>query len=178
MQFLSLAESQAIDCASMSIHGRFLTRITIHAWRVLLHIAESTSVKVENLSQIQIINWIEADAQIRRQGGSAFLEWDSDRPDLGFDDPIQDLVSESNLSSHEKFLTRMIVSAQTTLCQIAQDCGCNIFDLTSDRLISWIEKYQQSTEISAEIPEESLGELDNVLGDQSSQSAKGIFLRS
>jgi len=148
MQFLSLAESQAIDHAQMSIHAKFLTRITIHSLRVLLHIAAENHTLVENLDQMAMINWIEADAEIRRAGGQALLQWESDRlaskSEPGFEDPIQDQVTNANLSSHEKFLTRMIISAQATLCQIGNDLNLKIADLTSDRLIDWIAKNQQA----------------------------------
>jgi hypothetical protein len=150
MQFLSLTESQAINRAPMSIHAKFLTRITIHAWRVLLHIAAENYTLVEDLDQIAVIKWIETDAQIRRAGGQAFLQWNSaegraeNPPEPSFDDPIQDLVSPAQLSSHEKFLTRMIISAQATLCQIGDDLDLKIADLTSDRLIEWIAQYQQA----------------------------------
>ncbi|MEM7727052.1 MAG: hypothetical protein AAF208_11875 [Cyanobacteria bacterium P01_A01_bin.45] len=55
-------------------------------------------------------------------------------------------VEESNkvdaalLSSPEKFLTRLTISSQKLLKQIATEYGVTIEDLTNQQIISWFEK--------------------------------------
>ncbi|MCA6544290.1 MAG: hypothetical protein IM576_13770, partial [Pseudanabaena sp. M074S1SP2A07QC] len=44
------------------------------------------------------------------------------------------------LSSHEKFLTRMVISAMSALVAIAKDYGAHIEDLTVAQIISWTER--------------------------------------
>jgi hypothetical protein len=148
MQFLSPAESQAIDDTQMSVHAKFLTRITIHAWRVLLHIAESVNSTVETIAIAEIIGWMESDAQIRRDRGSeaAFLQWEEVNLEAEFEDSIIDQVTTANISGHEKFLTRMIISALETLRQMGEDEGVAIAALNVNQMIEWIATHQQQSE--------------------------------
>jgi hypothetical protein len=49
-------------------------------------------------------------------------------------------VDKALLSSHEKFLTRLTISSQRLLKQIAQDNGVTIEELTHQQIIDWFEK--------------------------------------
>jgi hypothetical protein len=77
VQFLTQAESEAVDLAMLSMHEKFLTRITISSMRLLKHIAEDLGVAIEDLTTSQVINWFEQDAKIKREQGieAAFLKW-------------------------------------------------------------------------------------------------------
>ncbi|WP_247215934.1 hypothetical protein [Synechococcus sp. C9] len=76
-QFLTLDESAQVDAALLSSHEKFLTRLTISSLRLLIHIAASYQVPVEQLTPSQIIAWFEEDSKIRREQGAtaAFLKW-------------------------------------------------------------------------------------------------------
>lgn len=49
-------------------------------------------------------------------------------------------VDKALLSSHEKFLTRLTISSQQLLKQIAKDNGVTIEELTHQQIIDWFEK--------------------------------------
>ena len=49
-------------------------------------------------------------------------------------------VDKALLSSHEKFLTRLTISSQRLLKQIAKDHGVTIEELTHQQIIDWFEK--------------------------------------
>lgn len=49
-------------------------------------------------------------------------------------------VDKALLSSHEKFLTRLTISSQRLLKQIAKDNGVAIEELTHQQIIEWFEK--------------------------------------
>ncbi|WP_309737937.1 MULTISPECIES: hypothetical protein [unclassified Chamaesiphon] len=77
-QYLTHAEAVEVDKALLSIHEKFLTRITISSMRMLKQIAEEEQVeKIEDLTPQQIIKWFERDAELKRsQGESAgSLQW-------------------------------------------------------------------------------------------------------
>jgi hypothetical protein len=76
-QFLTPEESADVDKALLSLHEKFLTRLTISSLRVLKHIAKDTGVTVEELTHQQVIDWFEKDGKIRREQGveAAFLKW-------------------------------------------------------------------------------------------------------
>jgi hypothetical protein len=100
------------------------------------------NIHAEEIGASQIVQWIEHDSQIRKEQGedAAFLKWTSPHPDLDFEDTRQDEVTPANLSSHEKFLTRMVISAMSALVAIAKDYGAHIEDLTVAQIISWTER--------------------------------------
>lgn len=77
VQFLTQAESESVDLAMLSMHEKFLTRITISSMRLLKHIAEDLGVAIEDLTTSQVISWFEQDAKIKREQGieAAFLKW-------------------------------------------------------------------------------------------------------
>lgn len=76
-QFLTSEESADVDKALLSLHEKFLTRLTISSLRLLKHIAKETGVTVEELTHQQVIDWFEKDGKIRREEGveAAFLKW-------------------------------------------------------------------------------------------------------
>ena len=76
-QFLTPEESSDVDKALLSLHEKFLTRLTISSLRLLKHIAKETGVTVEELTHQQVIDWFEKDGKIRREQGAeaAFLKW-------------------------------------------------------------------------------------------------------
>lgn len=77
-QFLTPEESAAVDAALLSTPEKFLARLSISSWRVLLHIAQDQGVAVEALTTEQIIQWFEQDSKTRREQGvaAAVLKWD------------------------------------------------------------------------------------------------------
>jgi hypothetical protein len=76
-QFLTPEESADVDKALLSLHEKFLTRLTISSLRLLKHIAKDSGVTVEELTHQQVIDWFEKDGKIRREQGveAAFLKW-------------------------------------------------------------------------------------------------------
>jgi hypothetical protein len=143
-KFLTEEEARAVDAAMLSTMEKFMTRITISSMRVLIHIAQSYGVHVEELQVNQIVFWVENDARIRREQGdaAAFLQWSGGNTDaeLEFEDTIEDEVTEAQLSSNEKFLTRMTISAMQVLIPIAKDYDTHVEELTVAQTIAWIEK--------------------------------------
>jgi hypothetical protein len=142
IQFLTLAEAHAIDGAMLSTMEKFMTRITVSSLRIIAKISEDINIHGEAISASQIVNWIERDSQIRKVQGesAAFLQWSSPHPDLEFEDTRQDEVTSANLSSHEKFLTRMVISAKLALVAIAQHYSAHLEELTVEQIISWVER--------------------------------------
>jgi hypothetical protein len=142
IQFLTLSEAHAIDGALLSSMEKFMTRITISSMRIITHIAQDLNIHAEEISAIQIVQWIERDSQIRKEQGkdAAFLKWDSPHPELDFEDIRQDQVTPAKLSGHEKFLTRMVISAMQALVAIAKDYSIHLEDLTVEQIITWVER--------------------------------------
>ena len=142
IQFLTLDEAYAIDGAMLSTMDKFMTRITVSSMRIINKISEELKIHSEEISSSQIVNWIESDSHIRKTQGeeAAFLKWTSPHPDLDFEDTRQDVVTGANLSSHEKFLTRMVISAMSALVAIAKEYGVHIEDLSVAQIIIWMER--------------------------------------
>jgi hypothetical protein len=146
-KFLTEEEAHVVDGAMLSTMEKFMTRITISSMRVLVHIAKSYGLHVEELQINQIIQWIENDARIRHEQGdaAAFLQWSggdnlSSATELEFEDTIDDQVTSAQMSSNEKFLTRMTISAMPVLSAIAKDYDIHVEELTVAQMIAWIEK--------------------------------------
>jgi len=141
IQFLTLEEANSINGTLLSTMEKFMARITISSMRVIIKIAQDINIQAEDISACQIVNWIEHDSQILKEQGedAAFLKWTSPHLDLDFEDTRQDEVTSANLSSHEKFLTRMVISAIQPLAAIAKDTSSRIEDLTVDQVIAWVE---------------------------------------
>jgi hypothetical protein len=146
IQFLTLDEAHAINGAMLSTMDKFMTRITVSSMRIINKISEELKVHSEEIAPSQIVNWIEHDSQIRKTQGedAAFLKWASPHPDLDFEDTRQDVVTGANLSSHEKFLTRMVISALSELGAIAKDYSVHIEDLSVTQIIIWMERNAKS----------------------------------
>ncbi|MFM7601045.1 MAG: hypothetical protein ACKO7R_07595 [Pseudanabaena sp.] len=142
IQFLTLAEAHAIDGAMLSTMEKFMTRITVSSMRIITKISQDLSIHAEEVSASQIVQWIERDTEIRRVQGedAAFLKWTSPHPELDFEDTRQDEVTPAKLSSHEKFLTRMVISAMLALVAIAKDYSAHLEDLTVAQIITWVER--------------------------------------
>ena len=142
IQFLTLEEANAINKALLETMEKFMTRITISSMRIIIKIAQDLNIHAEEISAIQVVQWIEHDSQIRKQEGEegAFLKWRSPDLDLDFEDMRQDQVTSANLSSHEKFLTRMVISATQALIAIAKDYSAHLEELTVEQIISWVER--------------------------------------
>lgn len=140
-EFLSLDEAYLIDAALLSSMEKFMTRITISSWRILNHIAAMHGIHTQELTSAQIIHWMEQDAQIRREQGAeaSFLPWGDSENDLDFADQRHDEVTQANLSSHEKFLARMVIAARKVLLPMISDYGIDGETLTVKQIISWIE---------------------------------------
>jgi hypothetical protein len=150
-KFLTPEEAYAVDGAMLSTMEKFMTRITISSMRVLAHIAQSYDLHVEELQTNQIVAWIENDAKIRREQGeaAAFLQWssgnDSDRDvELEFVDTREDEVTNAHLSSYEKFLTRMTISAMQALAPIAKTYNLHVEQLSVPQIIEWFEQDAKS----------------------------------
>ncbi len=152
IQFLTLGEAHAIDGAMLSTMDKFMTRITVSSMRIINQISQELKVNGEDISSSQIVNWIEHDSQIRKTQGedAAFLKWTSPHPDLDFEDTRQDVVTGANLSSHEKFLTRMVISALSELMAIAKDYSVHIDDLSVVQIIAWMERDAKSKMLNNE----------------------------
>lgn len=80
LQFLTEAESAAVDAALLSSPEKFLARLTISTARLLTHIAEDLGTSVEALTPEQIIGWLEQDAKRKREQGvgAAVLKWQNE----------------------------------------------------------------------------------------------------
>ncbi|PZU97727.1 MAG: hypothetical protein DCE90_06510 [Pseudanabaena sp.] len=142
IQFLTIEEAREIDKAMLSSMDKFMTRIAVSSLRIITKIAKDMQVHGEELTPQQIVQWIENDSLKRRAQGAdaAFLKWDSSQPDLDFEDSRQDQVTSANLSTHEKFLTRMVISATQTLQTIAKDYSSHIENLSIEQIIAWTER--------------------------------------
>lgn len=142
IQFLTLEEAQAISGTLLSTIEKFMARITISSMRIIIKIAQDINIHAEDISANQIVNWIEHDSQILKEQGeeAAFLKWTSPHLDVDFEDTRQDEVTSANLSSHEKFLTRMVISAIQPLVAIAKDHSVHLEELTVEQIIFWIER--------------------------------------
>ncbi|AIE74266.1 hypothetical protein D082_17380 [Synechocystis sp. PCC 6714] len=76
-QFLTPAESHAVDGAMLSQSEKFLTRLTISSFRLLQTIAAEEQQAIANLTPEMIIAWFEKDAKRKREQGpeKAVLDW-------------------------------------------------------------------------------------------------------
>lgn len=83
LQFLTPAESAAVDRALLTTPEKFLTRLTLSTAKLLAYIAKDLDTPVETLSTEQIIAWFEADSKRKQQEGvsASVLKWDA--PNLG-----------------------------------------------------------------------------------------------
>jgi len=88
LQFLTEAESAAVDAALLTTPEKFLTRLTLSTGKLLVFIAKDLGTTVEALSNEQIIAWFEADSKRKQTEGveASVLKWDAkDLADLPAD---------------------------------------------------------------------------------------------
>ena len=117
--------------------------ITVRQYQQIHPILMSEDTDEEKLYQITLIlegkgiTAAEYESKIEQYGFLAQIEVQPKKLDRFSVDTRQDLVTSAQLSSHEKFLTRMVISAMQVLREIALDCGVHIEDLTVDQIIIW-----------------------------------------
>ncbi|KMT04477.1 hypothetical protein BVRB_8g181460 [Beta vulgaris subsp. vulgaris] len=82
--FLSIEEAGLVEISGLSIHERFLCRLTISSLNLLRVIAEQEACTIEELNAGRICDWFLKDKLKREQNiGSAVLQWDDDDPFQG-----------------------------------------------------------------------------------------------
>ncbi len=128
MEFLSLEEVKQIDRCSLSSREKFLARLTVSAWHLLEHIAQTLSRSIVDLQSTDIIFWFENEQQLPWQG-----------EDLDFPDFRIDEVSSSAMPSYQKFLCRIVIQAREVLLKIAQKLDISVENLTLEQILTWIE---------------------------------------
>ncbi|MGC1310141.1 MAG: hypothetical protein WA885_23170 [Phormidesmis sp.] len=79
LQFLTAEESAAVDAALLTTPEKFLTRLTLSTGKLLVYIAKDLGIRVEELSNEQIIAWFEADSKRKQTEGveASVLKWDA-----------------------------------------------------------------------------------------------------
>jgi len=79
LQFLTEAESAAVDAALLTTPEKFLTRLTLSTAKLLNYIAKDLNSSVEALTNEQIIAWFEADSKRKQTEGveASVLKWDA-----------------------------------------------------------------------------------------------------
>jgi len=139
---LERSELSLIEQSGLATTEKFVLRITLCAWKILCHIADQWHTPVEQLTPEQIRDWLIADAKIRMEVGAdaAFLQWNDDFPDLEFSDQRQDLFTPTTLTSHEKFLGRLLVSAPQVLVPIAERYQVSVAQLTTQQIIGMVQQ--------------------------------------
>lgn len=80
LQFLTPEESAEVDKALLSSPEKFLARLTISTAKLLKVIAADTGTPVETLTAVQITQWFEKDAKLKREQGvnASVLKWDAE----------------------------------------------------------------------------------------------------
>lgn len=113
-QFLTPEECAEVDSTLMPARDRFSARVAIYALRSLKQVAEQTGVTINELTEQQIINWVEQDPALR--------------PENGFD------------SGFKGFFTKLVLASLKPLRQISQEIEVAIEDLTVVQVVSWFEQ--------------------------------------
>jgi hypothetical protein len=80
LQFLTPDESAEVDKALLTSPEKFLARLTISTAKLLRAIAADTGTPIEALTAVQIIQWFERDAKLKREQGvnASVLKWQSE----------------------------------------------------------------------------------------------------
>ncbi|MBD2233342.1 hypothetical protein [Phormidium tenue] len=80
LQFLTPEESAEVDKALLSSPEKFLARLTVSTSKLLRVIAADTDTPIEALTAVQIIQWFEKDAKLKREQGvsASVLKWDAE----------------------------------------------------------------------------------------------------
>jgi hypothetical protein len=114
-EFLTIAECHTVDAALLTAHGKFNARVAIYALRSLKQIAAESGVAIAQLDPTAIAHWVEADPSL-----------------------------QSNLDSNFRtFWTKLVLSAQQPLAQMAAQAGGTIEQLTIQQVIAWFEAVDQ-----------------------------------
>jgi hypothetical protein len=74
-EYITTAETMAVDGALLSTHEKFLARITISSLRLLMKIAADLGKPIEALTTQEIISWFEADSKRQLANEGAVLQW-------------------------------------------------------------------------------------------------------
>lgn len=74
-EYITTAETIAVDGALLSTHEKFLARITISSLRLLIRIGADVGKPIEQLTPAEIIAWLEADSKRQMENGGAVLQW-------------------------------------------------------------------------------------------------------
>lgn len=77
LQFLTPEESAEVDKALLSSPEKFLARLTISTAKLLRVIAADTDTPIAALTAVQITQWFEQDAKLKREQGvnASVLKW-------------------------------------------------------------------------------------------------------
>lgn len=80
LQFLTPEESAEVDKALLSSPEKFLARLTISTAKLLKVVATDTDTPIEALTAVQITQWLEKDAKLKREQGvnASVLKWQSE----------------------------------------------------------------------------------------------------
>jgi hypothetical protein len=113
-QFLTPEECAEVDSTLMPARDRFSARVAIYALRSLKQIAEQTGVPIGELTDRQIIHWVEQDPVLR--------------PEHGFD------------TSFKGFFAKLVLASLKPLRQISQENGSAIETLTLSQVVNWFEQ--------------------------------------
>lgn len=113
-QFLTPEECAEVDSTLMPARDRFSARVAIYALRSLKQVAEQTGVAINELTEQQIINWVEQDPALR--------------PEAGFD------------TNFKGFFAKLVIASLKPLKQISQETKVAIEDLKVVQVVSWFEQ--------------------------------------
>lgn len=113
-QFLTPEECAEVDSTLMPARDRFSARVAIYALRSLKQVAEQAGVAIHELTEQQIINWVEQDPALR--------------PEAGFD------------TNFKGFFAKLVIASLKPLRQISQETEVAIEDLTVVQVVNWFEQ--------------------------------------
>ncbi|MBJ7899736.1 MAG: hypothetical protein GC158_07425 [Cyanobacteria bacterium RI_101] len=65
--FLSAAESEAVERAALDRAEKFLARLTLSSWRLLALIAQDRQKTIQELTPEEIVAWFEIEAKLKRE---------------------------------------------------------------------------------------------------------------
>jgi len=116
--FLTVEESAKVDTALLSSREKFSTRVAIYSLRVLKQIAQQEGKAIAQISEEQIVDWVENDKSVQTNMAQG-LETDD---------------------SFRSFFTQLVLSSLKPLKQISEETGISLEDLTIDQVIAWFEK--------------------------------------
>ncbi len=113
-EFLTFEEVAEIDKALLTSQDKFLTRVTLYSLRVLKQIAQTEQIPVEQITDQQIVHWVEQDEALK-----------------------QSVTSDA---SFEQFFIRIVLSSLKPLRQISAETGVAIETLTIAEVVGWFEQ--------------------------------------